>query len=163
MSEKEPNMTGILGYIKPLSDDKVNHYQPPKAIKPRQQQHDDEISIPPISSADNIKITKKVLSKNLQRQFQQGKLQIEDCMDLHGLTVAQAKPLFNDFISESIAANFFVVAIIHGKGKNQFEQPILKNCVNQWCHQHPQIIAAVSATKHDGGNGKVYIMLEKRK
>ena len=69
--------------------------------------------------------------------------------------------MLDKFIEEAYQANFFVVAVIHGKGRNNADQPILKNKVNEWLRDYANVIAFCSASPQDGGTGKVYIMLEK--
>ena len=145
--------------LRPLKHDKVILRPPPKKIRasttpPEEQFHQ------ALSSADKIFYTNRPLPRKALQQFKKGQYNPEDVLDLHGMTVAEAKIALDKFIQESYEANYFVVAVIHGKGRHKSEKPILKNKVNEWLREYASVMACCSALNKDGGTGKVYIMLE---
>ena len=149
-------------HIRLLSHDKVSLRSAPPKIK-HSQNPNDKIgkSIPLLCSADKIFHTNRILPQKALRQFKKGQYNPEDTIDLHGMTITEAKSMLDKFMEESYQANFFVVAVIHGKGRNNADQPILKNKVNEWLREYSHVIAYCSAPTQEGGVGKVYIMLEK--
>jgi len=95
------------------------------------------------------------------RQFlklKQGNIVIEEIIDLHGLTVDQARKRVDSFIADCISCQFRCVIIVHGKG-NRDTPPIIKTMVNHWLQQISDVIAFVSALPCDGGTGAVYVLL----
>ena len=78
-------------------------------------------------------------------------------LDLHGLSVAQAKKTLINFLNKHPKK---AVHIIHGKDNRYNTHPILKNHVNHWLKQLPGVIAFHSATTSDGGSGALYVLLK---
>lgn len=82
-------------------------------------------------------------------------------LDLHGLQSSDAKERLSEFIYQHIQQNHRVVLIIHGKGGRFGEHPILKNLVNHWLRQIPDVLAFHSAQPKHGGTGAVYVLLRR--
>jgi DNA-nicking Smr family endonuclease len=80
-------------------------------------------------------------------------------LDLHGMTIAQARLATINFLTTCRKANFRCVQIIHGKG--QLSDAKLKNHINYWLPQIPWVLAFSSAKAKDGGKGAVYVLLAK--
>lgn len=146
-----------------IKQDKVLLRPPPKKIKAISSSKNtaEKVCPPTLSSADKIFYTNCILPRKALHQFKKGQYNPEDTIDLHGMTIREAKKTLDKFIQESYDANFFVVAIIHGKGRQNAEKPILKNKVNEWLREYSSVMASCSAPTQDGGSGKVYIMLRK--
>ena len=82
-------------------------------------------------------------------------------LDLHGMTVAEARPMLAEFIADSRQQRLRCVRIIHGKGfRSASAQPVLKGLVNNWLRQHDGVLAFCSARPADGGTGAVYVLLK---
>jgi DNA-nicking Smr family endonuclease len=96
-----------------------------------------------------IKVIKKLV---------RGEMAYSACLDLHGMTVTQARKAVMKFLLLSHESGFRCVQIIHGKG--QFNST-LKNHVNYWLPQIPLVLAFSSAQARDGGRGAVYVLLAK--
>lgn len=151
----------LISTIKPLHHDKVNHYIPPKKITCVTHINCENDDIAQVSANESINYSRQSLPKKLLKKFKQGTLDLDDTIDLHGLTKKQAQRYLADFIEESLQANHFIVGVIHGKSHNNAQAPILKNFVYRWLRQQSSVIAICSAPTADGGTGKVYVMLEK--
>jgi DNA-nicking Smr family endonuclease len=96
--------------------------------------------------------------KNLNK-LRKGHYQIEATLDLHGMTVDEAKIAVLAFLNESLNAEKRVVLIVHGKGRHS-QAPILKNKLNQWLRSTDQILAFCSAAPIHGSRGAVYVLLK---
>ena len=90
------------------------------------------------------------------KRLMQGEIPRSACLDLHGMSVEQARLAVVQFLQVSRSAGFRCVQIIHGKGQLT---PKLKNHINYWLPQIPWILAFSSAQLRDGGTGGVYILL----
>lgn len=103
------------------------------------------------------------IQNRLFRRLRQGKLQITEELDLHGLNVKQAKQVLLDFIQLAYPMEGCCVSIIHGKSNRSGagEVAIMKQYVNHWLQQHPRVLAFHSAQPRDGGTGSLYAILRR--
>jgi len=104
---------------------------------------------------------------NLQmaRRLHRGDFSIQAHIDLHGFTVAAARPALDAFVAESVRTGKRAVIIIHGRGRSSPIQPVLKKKVIQWLCESPLqkwVIAFASASLCDGGAGATYVLLRQR-
>lgn len=95
------------------------------------------------------------------RELRSGQIQWDARLDLHGLRPEGAKETLIKFIFEQSAFGHRCLLIIHGKGSHQGESPVLKNLVNHWLKQFPQVLAFYSALSRDGGSGALYVLLKR--
>jgi DNA-nicking Smr family endonuclease len=96
------------------------------------------------------------------RRLHRGDFPIQAHIDLHGYTIAAAKPALESFLLEAIAAGKQSVLIIHGRGLSSPGEPVLKNLVKDWLTRRSWrkwIIAFSSARACDGGAGATYVLL----
>ena len=156
--------------VTPLkSDNKIKIRNKPK-IPPRQAVEEDyHFTIDDVfSSAEMIEDCPDILSfsrSGLQykvlKKLRQGKNPIEHALDLHGLTVKQARNELLEFLGECIAAGVSHAIIVHGKGFRSKDKPIIKPMLNRWLRSADNVLAFHSALPKDGGNGAVYVLLKK--
>jgi DNA-nicking Smr family endonuclease len=86
---------------------------------------------------------------------------VEDELDLHGLTVAQARPLLIEFLNASRQRQLRYVRIIHGKGmRSQTGEGVLKARVASWLSQRHDVLAFREARAEQGGSGAVNVLLK---
>lgn len=115
-----------------------------------------------VTAADILNYSRPGPQNKLLRKLRRGQLPIEDTLDLHGLRVTGAYSEIMRFINHSLSSGYRCIKIIHGKGRGaQTDKPILKNKVNNWLKQIPQVMAFCSAQPSEGGIGAVYILLKK--
>jgi len=93
-----------------------------------------------------------------KRKLLQGKYRVEDCLDLHGLTSAEAAIAIDDFLKSCRRDGLRCIQIIHGRGRLG-GQAVLKSKVNMWLPQSPYVLAFCSCLPKHGGVGAVYILL----
>ena len=97
------------------------------------------------------------------RRLHRGDFPVQAHIDLHGYTIAAAKPALESFLLEAIAAGKQSVLIIHGRGLSSPGEPVLKNLVKDWLTRRAWrkwIIAFASARPCDGGPGATYVLLQ---
>ena len=103
------------------------------------------------------------IGRRVMRKLARGGYRVDDAMDLHGMTVAEAAPRLEDFLNSCVARDFECVRIVHGKGLGSGDRgPVLKRSVNRWLRQYAAVDAFVPATQSDGGSGAVYVLLRGR-
>ena len=159
-------MTGVT----PLkSDNKIKIRKKPK-IPPRQAAEEDyHFTIDDVFSSaemvedcpDILSFSRSGLQHKVLKKLRQGKNPIEHALDLHGLTVKQARNELLEFLGECKAAGVSHAIIVHGKGFRSKDKPIIKPMVNRWLRSVDNVLAFHSALPKDGGNGAVYVLLKK--
>lgn len=113
-------------------------------------------------NADNLRFHRPGVGRRTMRQLARGKFAVQDEIDLHGMTVAEAKPRLADFIENSARNGRLCVRVVHGKGLGSGHRgPVLKNKVNHWLRQWDSVLAFVSARQVDGGTGAIYVLLQR--
>lgn len=94
-----------------------------------------------------------------------GHFSIQAHLDLHGLTLQDARFVLDEFILESIRAGFTCVRVVHGRGRHSHKHhPVLKENIQRWLasrRMSRHVIAYTSARVCDGGGGAVYVLLRK--
>ena len=64
------------------------------------------------------------------------------------------------FISNQYKMNSKIILVIHGKSGKDSSPPVIKNLVNSYLRQMPEVLAFYSAQPKDGGTGAVYVLLK---
>ena len=112
-----------------------------------------------VSGDQLIEFHRGGLQHKVLRKLRQGQYNVEAILDLHRMTVNEAREAVNQFLLRCIEKQTRHVLIIHGKGHGR-ENPILKNRLNQWLRQIEFVLAFCSATPQQGSSGAVYVLLK---
>jgi DNA-nicking Smr family endonuclease len=111
-------------------------------------------------NADSLRFHRPSIGRRTMRKLARGGFSIRAEIDLHGLTIAEAKPHLAAFIDNCVRNGQHCVRIIHGKGLGSGHRgPVLKTNVNRWLRQWDSVLAFVSARQVDGGTGAIYVLL----
>lgn len=93
------------------------------------------------------------------KQLRKGKIPYQTELDLHGQTAAAAEKILKAFLQECAQDRIDCALIIHGKGwRSKGFQPVLKNRLNDWLRQAPEVAAFCTAKPQDGGGGALYVL-----
>jgi DNA-nicking Smr family endonuclease len=102
------------------------------------------------------------VGRRTMRKLARGNFAIQAEIDLHGMTVTQAKPRLAEFITACARSGQLCVRVVHGKGLGSGQRgPVLKMNVNRWLRRWDSVLAFVSARQVDGGTGAVYVLLKR--
>jgi DNA-nicking Smr family endonuclease len=115
--------------------------------------------LPPVSGEDLLEFSRSGLQHKTLRNLRNGKYNIESILDLHGMTVSEARESLGSFLVRCRKKKVRLVLIIHGKGRDT-SNPILKNKLNHWLRQTEQVLAFCSATIKHGRSGALYVLLK---
>lgn len=167
----------LLHDVTPLRPSKKHTSRPPhvrQAHKPKPRRYIAEKIEPKVSHAlsnpwDTSSIHAETclsygehqIQRKQFRDLKQGKMAYEAQLDLHGFRIEPAGDALVRFIKRAHQNNKRCVLIIHGKGGRFGEAPILKNHVNHWLKQLPEVSAFHSACARDGGSGALYVLLKR--
>jgi len=112
---------------------------------------------------DELSFVRPGVQRAQLRKMRKGFYPIRDELDLHGMTIADAKQQLAIFLQECLRRRERCVRIIHGKGyHSRDQQPILKGKLNLWLRQCRQVLAFCSAPAIGGGTGALYLLLATR-
>jgi DNA-nicking Smr family endonuclease len=116
---------------------------------------------PPLAAADPSVFARPGVTAATLRRLRRGQYPIQAELDLHGLTVAAAKPLLREFLGASLQRQVRCLRIVHGKGlRSGSKGPVLRQLVNTVLRHTAQVAAFASARQVDGGTGALYVLLD---
>ncbi|CAM3780726.1 DNA-nicking Smr family endonuclease [Kerstersia gyiorum] len=94
------------------------------------------------------------------KRLRRGKWPFRAEIDLHGMTVDNARQALLPFLAQSRIQGHRGVRVIHGKGLGSPEQqPVLREKVKTWLVQYPDVQAFAQGREADGGAGAVLVLL----
>lgn len=169
-NDEESLFQSAMHDVQPLKNDNRAQLKPkprsPARINPPE---DGELQVDDVFSTTEaieecpvqLSFTRSGLQHKVMKQLRQGKFPVEHTLDLHGLTVEQARDALLAFLSECTSADIRSVIIIHGKGYRSKEKPVIKPMINRWLRATDKVLAFHSALPRDGGSGAVYVLLKK--
>jgi DNA-nicking Smr family endonuclease len=109
---------------------------------------------------ESLRFRRASVGRRTMRKLARGNFSVQAEIDLHGMTVAEAKPRLAAFIEDCARTGKLCVRVVHGKGLGSGTRgPILKQKVNRWLRQWDAVLAFVSTRQVDGGTGAVYVLL----
>lgn len=105
------------------------------------------------------------ISRKIMKHLKQGKIPVQDHIDLHGQTQKEAEVEVRNFLISSQKRGLRCVLIVHGRGLNSPDSiPVLKESLPIWLNRGPArkiVLAFTSARPYDGGTGAIYVLLRK--
>ena len=109
---------------------------------------------------ESLRFHRPHVGKRTMRKLARGSFSVQAEIDLHGMTVSEAKPRLAEFIESCARDGKLCVRVVHGKGLGSGNRgPILKQKVNRWLRQWQPVLAFVSTRQVDGGTGAIYVLL----
>jgi DNA-nicking Smr family endonuclease len=115
---------------------------------------------PALAGGEELVYQRPGVQPSVVRRLRRGEYRVEREIDLHGLTVAEAKQALRRFLIDALSREVRCVRIVHGKGlRSGHRGPVLKAAVSAVLHRTGAVLAFVSARPADGGTGAVYVLL----
>lgn len=111
------------------------------------------------------------LERRLKKQLASGRTGVDDVIDLHGMTQAQAHHALNAFMWRAAEDGARIVLVITGKGGPQdafghsMERGVLRRNVPHWLKEaqlRPIVLSVEEAARPHGGSGALYVRLRRR-
>jgi len=163
----------LLGDARPLKHDiRAPDYKPKPKPKARFRRQDElsvlqesiEADIDEIETeaGEALRFHRPAVGQQTLRKLARGKFAIQNEIDLHGMTVPEAKAALREFVNKSVCRGLTCVRVIHGKGLGSGERgPVLKGKVNNWLRRWNEVLAFASARQAHGGTGALNVLLRK--
>ena len=113
-----------------------------------------------LQPGDELVFRRAGVPETVLRRLRRGQYHIDEQIDLHGCTLAQASPALESFLREARQRGLHCVRIVHGKGLRSGNRgPVLKNWVNAQLRQADEVLAFASARPEGGGTGATLVLL----
>lgn len=115
-----------------------------------------------LKSNDVLEFKRPGIQNGVFKKFRLGHYEIDARLDLHKLSVEEARREVFHFLKECSEYELRTAIILHGKGdRNPDKIAILKSHLAVWLPQIDEVLAFHSAQHHHGGTGAVYVLLKK--
>ena len=118
--------------------------------------------VPQLKSSDVLEYRADGVQHGVYKKLRMGRYEIEARLDLHRMTVEEARREIFQFLRECFYYELRSVIILHGKGDRSPDKVAqLKSHLAIWLPQIDEVMAFHSAQTRHGGTGAVYVMLKK--
>lgn len=117
--------------------------------------------VPLVGPHDVVGNRKDGVQEGVFRKLRLGKYEVQARLDLHQVTLADARRQTDAFLRESHERGLRTVMITHGKGRHSPEPARMKSHVLHWLAEHPLVLAWHTAIPAHGGAGSTYVLLRK--
>lgn len=114
--------------------------------------------LPSVNSDEKLEYSRDGIPNKKLRNLRQGQYNVGAILDLHGLTVVEAKTALSHFLYRCQQDDVTIALINHGKGKYS-DKPVLKNKLNLWLRQIEQVLAFCSV-RHGGA---LFVLLKRQR
>lgn len=115
-------------------------------------------------TAEYIAWVRPRMRKDITEKLHRGDYSVQDTIDLHGMTRAEAEEALAYFFRQALQKRLFCVKVIHGRGLRSPDAPVLKEALKRLLHRSfsKWILAYATARHCDGGLGATYIILKSK-
>ena len=172
-AEDQALFRAAVADVRPMHYDKVAPLRMPRSPRPQQRELDEErvlqdmlsdaVDVSEMETGEELLYARPGLQHTALRKLRRGYYSIAAELDLHGMSVAEARAALADFLLVCRRHRLRCVRIVHGKGNGSLlKMPILKGKVNHWLRQREEVLAFASARPMDGGTGAIYVLLKTR-
>lgn len=131
-------------------------------IETREENYLSTTHIREVAPFDVVSFKRDGIQEGVFRKLRLGKYECDARLDLHRMTVEQARKAIYEFIQECMEYQLRTVLLLHGKGdKTPDKKAILKSHSVHWLEEMEEVMAFHSAQPRHGGTGAMYVLLRK--
>ena len=118
--------------------------------------------VEPLTAHDWLSWQRPGVQHGVFKKLRLGQYPIDARLDLHRMTVEQARREVFGFVKDCVRHGLRTVIILHGKGeRNPDGIAQLKSYLAKWLPELDDVLAFHSAQKHHGGTGAAYVLVRK--
>ncbi|MEI2418148.1 Smr/MutS family protein [Orrella sp. JC864] len=151
------------GHARPPSDEQLRRRawamgsQEPETPKPPPEVSDEYVAR--LLTDEGNAFVRTGMAPDTLRKLRRGYWSVRTELDLHGMTLEQARPALARFLQQAAQEGLRCVRVIHGQGHNSPGEPVLRDKVTRWLVQHAVVLAFAQGKAADGGEGSVRVLL----
>lgn len=145
-------------------EDSVDKTSRRKAATELVESPDDPLASEPVEMVDPLDVLSFMrpgVQHGVFRNLRLGKYATDARLDLHRMTVEQARVAVYQFITDCLANDVRAALITHGKGEGRAQPALLKSCIAHWLPQLDEVLAFHTAQKQHGSYGATYVLIKK--
>lgn len=117
--------------------------------------------VPQLQPRDVLAWKKDGVQNEVFTKLRTGGYDLEAHLDLHGLSVKEARAAVFKLLNFALGKGFRSALIAHGRGERSQTPARLKSYLAYWLEAHDDVLAFHSAQRFHGGTGAVYVLLRK--
>lgn len=163
----------LMNDARPIrADSRAPDYKPKPVPRARFRREDEravlresleaEIEEIETGAGESLRFHRPSVGRRTLRRLSRGNFAVQGEIDLHGMTVPEARAALRAFIDDATFRGHTCVRVVHGKGLGSGQRgPVLKGKVNNWLRRWKEVLAFVSTRQVHGGTGALYVLLRK--
>lgn len=132
-----------------------------QALRERDDNPLTDSQVPPVHPTDVIGFCRDGVAHGVYRNLRLGKYEQQARLDLHRLTVNQARDELFRFVRDCQKYDVRTAIVLPGKGERGPEKAVLKSYVAFWLQHLQEVLAFHSALPRHGGAGALYVLMKK--
>lgn len=121
----------------------------------------DTQNITMVAPMDLLAFQRPGVQHGVYKNLRLGKYSIDATLDLHRMSVEDARSELYTFVKDCLANDIRTALITHGKGEGRETPALLKSCVAHWLPQIDEVLGFHTAQRHHGSYGATYVLLKK--
>jgi DNA-nicking Smr family endonuclease len=164
MKDVKPIRTDEKVTLKKIRPDKISAQKRRTAATAELEKDKNFLSgeyIEPVDPLAILEFKRDGVQNGVYRNLRLGKYQIDARLDLHNMTIEQARTAVFQFIADCMNYDIRCALLTHGKSEGRDKPAQLKSCVAHWLPQFDNVMAFHSAQQRHGASGATYILLRK--
>ena len=125
---------------------------------------EDPLATNPVEMVDPLAVIafrRPGVQHGVYKNLRLGKYTLEARLDMHRMTVEQARKALYQFVRDCQAHDVRSALVTHGKGQGRETPAMLKSCVAHWLPQLDEVLAFHTAQKQHGSYGATYVLFKK--
>ncbi len=161
-----------VGEVRRLHHDRVMPVRRAPGVRPKFRDQDEAqvlhdllsegYEVADVETGEELLYARAGLQQRTVKKLRRGQYVLGAELDLHGMSVAQARAAVAQFLYTCRQRRVQCARIIHGKGRgSRHRAPVLKGKIGHWLRQRDEVLAYCSARNCDGGTGALYVLLKR--
>lgn len=114
-----------------------------------------------LGANDYLSFQRPGVQHGVFKNLRMGKYEIDAVLDMHRMTVDEARKNLWSFIRDCRENDVRTALITHGKGEGRETPALLKSHVAYWLPQIEDVLAFHTAQKRHGSYGATYVLIRK--
>ncbi|MBV1915259.1 MAG: Smr/MutS family protein [Pseudomonadales bacterium] len=149
-NKKQPDANAIRHNRRTATEHRISEFDPTSSLAES------------VDASETLSFHRSGVQPKIMQRLKNGEIPCQDEIDLHGYRANIATAELEGFMQHAISNKQRCVLIIHGKAEHKTgSPPVIKNLLNQWLPEQPEVLAFHSAPPRLGGTGALLVLLKR--